>query len=67
MKKKTRLRAWRQANGLTLEEVSDLTGLSVPMISRAERGQRSIAPLRRVLVARRLGVPVRELFAPPEL
>jgi hypothetical protein len=32
------------------------------MLSRAERGERRLAPLTRVKVARRLGVPVRDLF-----
>jgi transcriptional regulator with XRE-family HTH domain len=47
---------------MTLSEVSDLTGLSIPMISRLERGQRSLRPENRVIMARRLGVPVRALF-----
>ena len=50
------LRQWRTDHDLTLEEISDLTGLSVPMLSRVERGKRRLAPLRRVAVARRLGV-----------
>ena len=49
-------------NNLTLEEESDLTGLSVSMLSRAERGDRQLAPLTKVKVARRLGVPIRDLF-----
>lgn len=56
------LRRWRQAEGLTLEEVSGLTGISVPMLSLVERGKRQLAPLTRIQVARRLGVAVRELF-----
>ncbi len=66
MSKTSRLRGWRKEHGLTLEDVADLTGLSVPMLSRAERGERQLAPLKRVAMARRLGVPVRDLFAPPE-
>jgi transcriptional regulator with XRE-family HTH domain len=57
-----RLRLWRVDNGLTLEEISDLAGVSVAMISRVERGQRQLAPLTKVQFARRLGVPIRELF-----
>ncbi len=34
----TKLRAWRHKNRLTLEDVSDLTGVSIPMLSRVERG-----------------------------
>lgn len=59
---KNRLRLWRTGEGLTLEEVSDLTGVSVPMLSRVERGERQLAPLTKVRVARRLGVPVQVLF-----
>ena len=60
------LRQWRTVHGLTLEELSDLTGLSVSMLSRAERGKRQLAPLRRVAMARRLGVRVRDLFPVPD-
>ena len=64
---KNRLRLWRAENGLTLEEESDLTGLSIAMLSRVERGQRQLAPLTRVRVARRLGMRVRDLFEVEEL
>lgn len=62
-----RLRVWRVDQGLTLEEVADLTGLSVSMLSRVERGERQLAPLTRVHIARRLGVAVRDLFEVEEL
>ncbi|WP_219467766.1 helix-turn-helix domain-containing protein [Nonomuraea rhizosphaerae] len=55
-------RAWRLENGLSLEEVADLSGISAAMISRVERGERQMAPLTKVQVARRLGVRVRDLF-----
>jgi transcriptional regulator with XRE-family HTH domain len=45
---KNRLRLWRAAAGLTLEEVSDLTGLSPGMLSLVERGHRQLAPMTRV-------------------
>lgn len=64
---KSKLRRWREERGLTLEELSDLTGLSVPMLSRAERGEREIAPLKRVAMARLLGARVRDLFNPPDV
>lgn len=57
-----RLRKWRVDKGLTLQELADLTGLSVSGLSRLERGQRQPRPLTRVRIARRLGVPVGELF-----
>ena len=62
----SKLRAWRESHGLTLEELSDLTGLSIAMLSRAERGERQLSPLRRVEVARLLRVRVRDLFPVPE-
>ena len=57
-----RLRQWREEAGLSLSDVAGLTGLSTAMLSRVERGHRQLAPLTRVAVARRLGVPVSELF-----
>lgn len=62
----SRLRQWRLDQDLTLEEVSALTGLSTAMLSRVERGQRQLAPLTKVQVSRRLGVPLRELFEAEE-
>ncbi len=61
----TRFRSWRQQEGLTLEEVSGITGVSVPMLSLVERDKRRLAPKTKILLARRLGVPVGSLF-PPE-
>lgn len=57
-----RLRQWRIDEGLTIDEVADLTGYSVAMLSRAERGLRTFSPKARVTIARRLGVRVSELF-----
>ncbi|MDQ3641494.1 MAG: helix-turn-helix transcriptional regulator [Actinomycetota bacterium] len=59
---KNRLRVWRVDHGLTLEECADISGVSVPMWSRVERGERQFAPLTKVKIARRLGVPIHELF-----
>ncbi len=56
------LRRWREEHGLTLEEAGDLTGYSTSMWSRAERGERSFAPLTRVQIARRLGARIRDIF-----
>lgn len=66
MDTRSKLREWRESRGLTLEELSDLTGLSISMLSRAERGVRQLAPLRRVAVARLLNVRVRDLFPVPD-
>jgi transcriptional regulator with XRE-family HTH domain len=58
----TKLREWRVANDYTLKEVADLAGVSDSMLSLVERGLRNLSPRTRVMVARRLGVPVGELF-----
>lgn len=60
----SRLRGWREAEGLTLPEVAALTGVSVAMLSRVERGKRQMRPKAKVMFARCLGVPLRELFEP---
>ena len=57
-----RLREWRERNGLRLEEVADLLGISVSMLSRVERGERGIRPLDRVRYARLLGARVADVF-----
>lgn len=57
-----RLRLWRLAQGLTLDEVAGLTGFSESMLSRAERGERCLSPKARVRIARCLGARVAELF-----
>lgn len=61
----SRFRSGRQAAELSLLDVSDLTGLSVSMLSGVERGERALAPRTKVTVARRLGVRVRDLFDVP--
>lgn len=58
----SRMRTWRESAGYSLSEVSDLTGISTAMLSRAERGQRSFAPETKVRFARALGVRVGDLF-----
>ncbi|MEY2451480.1 MAG: Helix-turn-helix domain [Acidimicrobiaceae bacterium] len=63
----SRLSEWRELNGFTLAEISDLTGLSTSMISLVERGKRRLAPATKVTVARRLGVPIRDLFDVEEI
>jgi transcriptional regulator with XRE-family HTH domain len=56
------LRRWRERQGWSLTEVSGLTGLSRSYLSRVERGEREPAAATKVLVARRLGAPVADLF-----
>jgi transcriptional regulator with XRE-family HTH domain len=60
----TRLRQWRIDAGLSLAEMSGLTGYSSAMISRAERGERVFSPRAKVMLARALGVAVSDLFEP---
>jgi transcriptional regulator with XRE-family HTH domain len=56
------LRAWRTANGVTLEETAALLGISESMLSRIERGERRLAPLVAIRVSRLTGVPVRRFL-----
>jgi transcriptional regulator with XRE-family HTH domain len=56
------LRAWRKREGISLQEMSDLTGYSLAMLSRLENGRRSASFRAKVAMARRLRVPIRELF-----
>jgi transcriptional regulator with XRE-family HTH domain len=60
----TPLREWRERNGLTLVDMSGLTGYSDAFLSRLERGERNLAPLEKVRFARALGARVDELFLP---
>jgi len=58
----SKLRDWRRAEGFSLPEVSGLTGVSVAMLSRLERGHRQASSRLKVRMARRLGVQVSDLF-----
>jgi transcriptional regulator with XRE-family HTH domain len=58
----TRLRNWRESAELSLGEVGGLTGVSIAMLSRLERGQRRASPRLKVQMARRLGVQIPDLF-----
>lgn len=63
-----RLRAARDAAGLTLKALAAATGLSQPFLSRLERGLVSASIANLLQVARALGVPLAELLegeAPP--
>jgi transcriptional regulator with XRE-family HTH domain len=62
-----KFRNWRVANGYSQREVGGLTGLSDSMISLVESGKRQLAPRTRILVARRLGATVDELFDPADV
>ena len=58
----TPLRRWRAHEGLTLEEVADLSGYSSAMLSRAERGERECSPRAKVQLSRALGCRIADLF-----
>lgn len=58
----TLLKTWREANGLTLTELAAVSGYSVAMLSRVERGERNMSAVAKVQMARALGVPVRRIF-----
>lgn len=62
-----KLHAWRLENGLSQQNVADLTGYTKTTIGRYERGEASFSPLTKVRIARALGVPVSALFEAPEM
>lgn len=61
----SRLREWRILNGFSQQELADLTGLSLNVISRVEWGLRKFPPSVQVQIARALDVRVKDLFDPP--
>jgi transcriptional regulator with XRE-family HTH domain len=63
----SKFRNWRRRAGLSLSEVSGITGASVPMLSLIENGLRSPSPEMKVTIARRLHVPVERLFEVEEI
>ena len=56
------LRRLRKEHGLSLSDVAAVSGLSVGMLSRVETGQRELSGLKKITLARSLGVPVEDLF-----
>lgn len=61
-----RLKALRTAKGLTLTELSHLTGVSVSTLSRLESGQRRPALELLLPLAKAHGVPLDQLVGAPE-
>jgi transcriptional regulator with XRE-family HTH domain len=59
------LRRWRVANDFTQNDVAGLAGVSEPLISLIESGQRNPGPRTKVAIARALGVKVGEIFPAP--
>lgn len=62
----TKLRAWRESQDFTVRESAALSGISPTMWSRTERGLRQLSPRSKVMVARRLGVNLTDLFELPD-
>lgn len=56
------LRQWRQNRGWTLADLSGLTGYDISYLSLIERGLREPPPAAKVLIARRIGASVAEVF-----
>lgn len=67
MAPKNRLREFRDRSRLTLEEVSILTGFSVPTISRHESGGRSLSEEAILKYAALYKVHTYEIFRQPEV
>ena len=61
--KGSRLRSWRERERLTLADMGALTGYSASMLSLVEGGKRRLSREGKVMLSRRLGVPLRDLFA----
>lgn len=57
------LKQLRAEAGISLRDLSALTGISKSMLSKAECGTSNLSPLNVVRVAKALGVPVAELMA----
>lgn len=58
----SRIRFYRQQREWTLEELSDKTGVSLQMLARVERGERSCSLKTLVLIANALELPSDELL-----
>jgi len=67
VRKRSRLQVWRETHRLTQQELADLTGFSAAMISLVENGHRNLSREGKVILARRLGVAIAEIFEPEPL
>ena len=56
------LRKLRAEHSLSLSDVAAVSGVSVAMLSRLENGQRELSGLKKIALARSLGVPVEDIF-----
>jgi transcriptional regulator with XRE-family HTH domain len=57
-----RMRALREAKGISQEKLAELSDLDRTYISSVERGKRNISLLNIARLAKALNVPVRNLF-----
>lgn len=62
MQTKTRFAQWVKSNGLTYGEVAAISGISKSMLTRVARGERRLSAVKKIILARRLGVHVSKLF-----
>ncbi|WGD37662.1 helix-turn-helix domain-containing protein [Lysinibacter sp. HNR] len=60
-----KLRSTRQAQGLTIEQIADSTGLTKGFISRVERDETSPSVATLITICQVLSLPVGSLFEPP--
>ncbi|GMA60953.1 XRE family transcriptional regulator [Alicyclobacillus fastidiosus] len=61
-----RIRALRQENKMTLQELSDRSGLSVSFLSQVERGNSSLTITSLQRIAEAFGIPMAALFEAAE-
>lgn len=59
--KLNRIREWREARRITLEELSERSGISVSYLSRMESGHRNVSLKNLAKIAEALQVPERDL------
>jgi len=59
-----KIRALREARGFTQEQFAEEAGLDRAYYGGVERGERNVAALNLIRIARALGVEVGELFPP---
>lgn len=60
------LRAIRESHGITLTDMAEAIGLSLPMLSRIESGERSASPARIRQMASVLGVSPLAITSPAD-
>jgi transcriptional regulator with XRE-family HTH domain len=56
------LRRYRRDLGASLDDLAGLTGVSAGTLSKVERGRCGLRPQTKLLIARRLGARVGDLF-----